>query len=57
MKYESEKGDGNYLTHLLFESIDFKKLYKEALDRGLEGSKVGDYAKNFFIRALVKEFG
>lgn len=24
MKYESEKGDGNYLTHLLFESIDFK---------------------------------
>lgn len=41
----------------IYESIDFKKLYKEALDRGLEGPKIGDYAKNFFIRALVKEFG
>lgn len=41
----------------IYESFDFKKLYKEALDRGLEGPKIGDYAKNIFIRTLVKEFG
>ena len=41
----------------IYESINFSQLFKEAVERGLEGPKIGDYAKNVFIRALVKEFG